>query len=195
MGGRNTNATPAQSPARCTPLMRALLYFIILTMSTSSFVCAQTITPIYFSNDSIDLLKIQFINPKTGQLLKIKGDKQLLDITEAYPDTIKIIIPFKNGTQIVLDTVQAKYLDIFCVVNVGQNPLANPNCSVINYFWGDLLRIRTLGSGCSKNNNSIDISFNGGYYSEKTKDLGINLSERLNSKENSERWKNRRNNQ
>jgi hypothetical protein len=174
--------------------MKALFYSLILTILTSPFVFGQTITPIYFSNDGIELSKIQFINPKSGQLLKIKVYRQLIDITEAYPDTIKIIIPFRNGTQIVLDTVQAKYLDIFCVVNVGQNPLANPNCSVINYFWGDLVRIRTLGSGCSKNNNSIDISFNGGYYTEKTKDLGINLSERLNSKENSDRWKNRRNN-
>lgn len=174
--------------------MKVLFYSIILIILTSPFVFGQTITPIYFSNDSIELSKIQFINPKSGQALKVKVDRQLIDITEAYPDTIKMIIPFKNGTQIVLDTVQAKYLDIFCVVNVGQNPLANQNCSVIYYFWGDRVRIRTLGSGCSKNNNSIDIVFNGGYYNEKTKNLGINLSERLNSKENSERWKNRRNN-
>jgi len=174
--------------------MKVLLNSILLIILTSPFVVGQTITPIYFSNDSIELSKIQFINPKSGQDLNIKLDRQLIDITESYPDTIKMIIPFKNGTQIVLDTVQAKYLDLFCVINVGQNPMANQNCSVINYFWGDLVRIRTLGSDCSKNTNSIDIIFNGSYYSEKTKGLGINLSERLNSKENSERRKSRRNN-
>lgn len=174
--------------------MKALSCFIILKIFASSFAFGQTITPIYFLNDSIELSKIQFINPESGQQLKIKVDRQLIDIVEPYPDTIKMIIPFKNGTQIILDTVQAKYLDIFCVFNVEQNPLANQNCSVIYYFWGDLLRIRAFGSGCSKTNNSIYISFNFATYSEKMKDSGIDLSEYLNSKENSERWKNRRNN-
>jgi len=174
--------------------MRALCYLIILTIFTSPFVLGQTITPIYFSTDSIDLSKIQFINPKSGKPLKIKVDRQLIDITETYPDTIKMIIPFKNGTQIILDTVQAKYLDIFCVITVGQNFTAGPNCSIIYYYWGDLIRIRTLGSQCNKNNNRIDIAFNSRYYSEKTKDFGINLSERLSSKENSQRLKNHRNN-
>jgi hypothetical protein len=179
---------------RCTPLMRALYFFIILTIFSSPFTRGQTISPIYFSNVSIELSKIQFINPKSGQQLKFKVNRQLVDITDPYPDTIKIIITFKNGTQIILDTVQAKYLDISCVINVQQNALANQNCSIITYCLGDLIRIRTLGSHCSKQNNLIDIVFNSNYYTKITKDLGINLLERMNSKEYSKRIKNRRNN-
>src|SRR5690606_3925209 len=173
--------------------MRKFYLVITLTIFATSFAIGQTITPIYFTNDSIDFSKLQFINPKTGNILKSKVDGQLVDITEDYPDTIQIVIPFKDGTQVILYKVETKYLDISCVINVRQNSKSSQDCSSIVYCWGDLIRIRYQGLNCDKEMNSVDIVFNSSNYSEKTKTLGINLLDRLNSKEYFERLKKRHN--
>ena len=172
--------------------MRNLFIFIVFILRSGQL-SAQTITPIFFLNDSISVSKVQIINIKNGLLLKTNSENKLLNILEPYPDTIKIIIPFKNGIEIILDSVPTIYIDIACVIDAKANILAEKNCCSISYLWGDVIRRRTLGANCNHQLNSASISSDDSYYERMTKNLGVNLFDRMNSKEYFERMQQRNN--
>ncbi len=156
--------------------MRKILLLIPAFICPVLILC-QTLTPIYVASESVDIAKIQFINPKNGLTLKSKTQEQLIHINKVLPDTIKLIIPFKNGVQIVFDTIETKYFNN-CVINVSQNPNSDPACRYIQYGVGHRIIIRRTGSNCGKQFNQITISSNYDYYYKMTKDLKIDLSKR-----------------
>jgi hypothetical protein len=137
--------------------MRNTLFLLVTIFSTPAIIFCQTITPIYIANDSIDISKILFINPKNGSHLKTEAKGHLIHINEAFSDTVKIIIPFKNGMQIIFDTVETKYFTD-CVIDVQQNKNASPACGFITYGYGDLIRFRTTGTNCGKQYNQIQVN-------------------------------------
>ena len=173
--------------------MRTLLFITLFSILKLGQLSAQTITPIYFINDSIEVSKVRIFNLHNGVTLKTKFENKLLNIIEPYPDTVIIIIPFKDGSEIILDSVLTKYLDYACVINAKANILADKHCCLIYYLWGDLIRTRIFGTNCNKVLNSASIYANESYYERMTKDLGVNLLDRMNSKEFFERMQKRNN--
>ena len=173
--------------------MRTLLFITFFSILELGQLGAQTITPIYFINDSIEVSKVKILTLHNGLTLKTKSENKLLNVIEPYPDTVIIIIPFKDGSEIILDSVPTKYLDFACVIDAKPNILADKHCCLIYYLWGDLIKTRIFGTDCHKLLNFASIYANESYFERMTKGLGVNLLDRMNSKEFFERMQKRNN--
>ena len=159
--------------------MRKILLLIPAFICPVLILC-QTITPIYVANDSIDIVKIQFIDPKNGAILKCKTEGHLIHINDILPDTIKLIIPFKEGNLIILDKVETKYFSD-CVIDaiyVAQNSSKFNECSRIVYHSGDRILFGNMYCYPASSGRQIDISSDYSYYAKKTEGLKIDLSKR-----------------
>ncbi len=161
--------------------MRKILLLIPAFICPVLTLC-QTITPIYIENDSVDIEKIQFIDPKSGKAFRTETQGKFIDINDYYYDLnrITIIIPFKDGTKIIANSVETKYFGR-CKIEILQNKNAKPACTQIDYWQADLGKGSTFDPNCcvEKHYNNM-IIYSGAYnYYDLTKNLKLNTSKRL----------------
>jgi len=153
-----------------------IFFSVLLANSISSF--SQTITLLYINNDSIDVPKLQFINFETGLPLHTEVHGQLVHINEIFADTIKMIILFKNGSKIIVDTIETKFFSD-CIINAMHNRNADSNCVLIAYSYGNRIIIRSSGNQYKKEINRVEMNSNPSYYHSITKNLKINMAKRI----------------
>jgi hypothetical protein len=125
---------------------------------------------------------MQFINPKNGSGLKIETKGHLVHINDILPDIIKIVIPFKDGKLIILDTVETKYFYNYCVINavyVTQDSSKFKECSGIVYYLGDRVIIGKMFCHPGSKGMQVNICPNHNYYNKMTNGINMNLSKRL----------------
>lgn len=154
------------------------LLSIIFILSLYFNCSSQTLSPILVLGDNIEISNLKFINPQNAQPLKLKASSNLIDILEEMPDTIQLIIPFKSGRTLLVDSVPSIYLYSHCIISASENYSASNNCIRIWYQWADMFDVQNLGSNCMSQMHTINLGADLNEYWVKTKDIraGINYN-------------------